>query len=163
MTIPSSILFQAFRDLLLALALGILIGFEREMAKKEAGVRTFGMISFGSALFVIIVRIAMVLYENVGIPVSAIYNPVMTIGQIILGMGFLGAGIIVFEQRERSVKGLTTAAIMWTTSAIGGAIGLELYSLAIFAAVVIFLFNALVLPIERKIDEKQDKHKENLE
>ena len=150
MDFSSSILILAFRDLIIAVILGALIGLEREIARKEAGVRTFSIISLGAALFVMISRLSFSDYLGI-----ANYDPSRVLGQIIVGMGFLGAGIIIFEAREGKVKGLTTAAIMWATSAIGAAVGLELYALAGFATALIVLLNTLILPLEKKWDEKR--------
>jgi putative Mg2+ transporter-C (MgtC) family protein len=76
------------------------------------------------------------------------------LGQIIVGIGFLGAGAIIFEQREGKIKGLTTAAMMWVTAAIGSAGGLGLYWLAIFTTVFVLLINLIILPIERRMDKQ---------
>ena len=148
MNITSSILLMSSRDLLLAIGLGILIGIERKLVQKEAGMRTFALISLGSALFVMISRVSMSMYLG-----NSSLDPSRTLGQIIVGIGFLGAGVIIFEQREGKVKGLTTAVIMWVTAAIGSAVGLGLYWIAIFATVFVLLINLIILPIERRIDK----------
>ena len=86
-----------------------------------------------------------------------------TLGQIIVGIGFLGAGIIIFRQREGKVEGSTTAAMMWTTSAVGAAVGLELYWLAISATALIVLINFVVLPFEKRLEKKIEKIKNGKE
>ena len=129
--------------------LGALIGLEREWARKEAGLRTFSLISLGAALFVIISRLSFSQYLGV-----SSLDPSRTLGQIIVGIGFLGAGIIIFREKEGRVEGLTTAAIMWATAAVGAAVGLELYGLAISAAILIVLINFVILPIEKRIVKK---------
>jgi len=90
-------------------------------------------------------------------------DPSRTLGQIIVGIGFLGAGIIIFRQREGKVEGLTTAAMMWTTSAVGAAVGLELYWLAISATILVVLINFVVLPFEKQLEKKIEKIKNGKE
>ena len=148
MNITSSILLMSSRDLLLAIVLGVLIGLERKLVQKEVGMRTFSLISLGSALFVMISRLSMSVYLG-----NSSLDPSRTLGQIIVGIGFLGAGVIIFEQREGKVRGLTTAAMMWVTAAIGSAVGLGLYWLAIFTTVFVLLINLIILPIERRMDK----------
>ena len=148
MNMTSSILLMSSRDLLLAIVLGVLIGLERKLVQKEVGMRTFSLISLGSALFVMISRLSMSVYLG-----NSSLDPSRTLGQIIVGIGFLGAGTIIFEQREGKVRGLTTAAMMWVTAAIGSAVGLGLYWLAIFTTVFVLLINLIILPIERRMDK----------
>lgn len=154
MNIPSSIFLLSLKGLILAATLGALIGLEREWAQRAAGLRTFSLISLGSALFVMISRLSFIQYLGV-----SSLDPSRTLGQIIVGIGFLGAGIIIFRQREGRVEGLTTAAMMWTTSAVGAAVGLELYWLAISATALILLINFVVLPFEKRLEEKIEKIK----
>lgn len=146
----------SFKSLLLATALGALIGLEREWARKEAGTRTFSMISLGSALFIIISRLSFDKYLGVSSLDSS-----RILGWIIVGIGFLGAGIIIFRTQEGVVRNLTTAAMMWVTAAIGATVGLGLYWLTIFTAFLVVFINIVVLPIEKKIENRickiQDK------
>jgi len=158
MNISSSIFILSFKGLILAATLGALIGLEREWAQRAAGLRTFSLISLGSALFVMISRLSFIQYLGV-----SSLDPSRTLGQIIVGIGFLGAGIIIFRQREGRVEGLTTAAMMWTTSAVGAAVGLELYWLAISATTLIVLINFVVLPFEKRLEEKIEKIKNGKE
>jgi putative Mg2+ transporter-C (MgtC) family protein len=149
MNMTSSILLMSSRDLLLAIVLGVLIGLERKLVQKEVGMRTFSLISLGSALFVMISRLSMSMYLG-----NSSLDPSRTLGQIIVGIGFLGAGAIIFEQREGKVRGLTTAAMMWVTAAIGSAVGLGLYGIAILVTIFVMLINLIILPIERRLDRK---------
>jgi len=158
MNIPSSIFLLSLKGLILAATLGALIGLEREWAQRAAGLRTFSLISLGAALFVMISRLSFIQYLGV-----SSLDPSRTLGQIIVGIGFLGAGIIIFRQREGRVEGLTTAAMMWTTSAVGAAVGLELYWLAISATTLIVLINFVVLPFEKRLEEKIEKIKNGKE
>jgi len=156
MDISSSVLLLSFKSLLLAAALGALIGMEREWARKEAGTRTFSMISLGAALFVIVSHLSFGQYLSV-----SSLDPSRTLGQIIVGIGFLGAGIIIFRTQDGIVRNLTTAAMMWVTAAIGATVGLGLYWLAIFTTFLVLFINIVVLPIEKKVEDKIDKMQEN--
>lgn len=149
MDISSSIFILSLKSLILAAVLGALIGLERKWAQKEAGLRTFSLISLGAALFVIISRLSFDQYLGV-----SSLDPSRTLGQIIVGIGFLGAGIIIFQRKEGIVKNLTTAAMMWVTSAVGAAVGLELYWIAIFTTILIMFINFVILPVEKRIEKR---------
>jgi len=158
MDISSSIFLISLKGLILAATLGALIGLEREWARKEAGLRTFSLISLGAALFVIISRSSF----NQYLGISSL-DPSRTLGQIIVGIGFLGAGIIIFRQKEGRVEGLTTAAMIWATAAVGAAVGLGLYGIAISATILIVLINFAVLPLEKRLQKKIQKIKDGKE
>lgn len=158
MDISSSIFLISLKGLILAAALGALIGLEREWARKEAGLRTFSLISLGAALFVIISNLSF----NQYLGISSL-DPSRTLGQIIVGIGFLGAGIIIFRQKEGRVEGLTTAAMIWATAAVGAAVGLELYGIAISSTILIVLINFAVLPLEKRLQKKIQKIKDGKE
>jgi putative Mg2+ transporter-C (MgtC) family protein len=132
------------KDLLLAVGLGLVIGLERKLVQKEAGMRTFALICLGSTLFVMLPRLMAV--SNMALE--------QIIGQVVVGIGFLGAGIIIFEEQSGKLRGLTTAAIMWVTAAIGAAIGIGFYSVAIISTILVLLINLIILPIERRLDRK---------
>jgi putative Mg2+ transporter-C (MgtC) family protein len=110
-----------------ALFLGMLIGFERIYMKHEAGVRTHGLVSMGSALFIITSLTASI---SLSVPQQ---ETVRVLGQVVTGIGFLGAGLIFISQKENKKKGLTSAATLWATSAIGGACGFGLINMAVIA------------------------------
>lgn len=111
--------FWMLPELLLSVVLGFIIGLERKMRSKEAGIRTHTIVCFGAALMT-------VLSKNIGNG-----DPGRIAAQIVTGIGFLGAGMIVYKQHE--VKGLTTAAGVWATAGIGMTCGAELYLVAIVA------------------------------
>lgn len=147
------IIFQ----LLLAVLLGGLVGLEREYKRKEAGLRTYTLVSLGSAFFTIIS------FEtfNYFLDKSTVsFNPSGIIGQIVLGIGFLGAGLIVYRQSH--VEGLTTAAGLWVAAAIGSAVGARLYLSAIFVAFLTILILAGLRIIEEKAFGKGEIEKEEL-
>ncbi|NWF77678.1 MAG: MgtC/SapB family protein [Chloroflexi bacterium] len=112
---------------LLAAALGAGIGFQRERAGKAAGLRTHILVSAGAALFTL----------------ASIYGfsgDVVDISRVaagvVVGIGFIGAGVILRGQREKEVAGLTTAASIWITAAVGLAAGAGMYSISVIAAAV---------------------------
>ena len=124
--------------LLAALILGALIGLERETHGKDAGVRTYALVSLGSAL-VMIVSIQM--YEMYDGKVAV--DPSRIAAQVISGIGFLGAGAIM--RFEKEIKGLTTAAGVWTVAGIGLACGMGAYHPAIlttaFALIILIIWS----------------------
>ena len=101
--------------------LGGAIGFEREFRAKEAGVRTHFIVALGSALFMIISQYAF----------SGQYDHSRVAAQVVSGIGFIGAGVIIFQKNV--VRGITTAAGLWVAAAIGLACGAGMYPIAIAA------------------------------
>lgn len=119
-----------FLRLVLAALFGWLIGYEREALGKAAGTRTFALVSFGAALFAILSSEGF--EEFIG---SSGADPTRVTSLIVSGIGFLGAGLIIF--RGDRVEGLTTAAGLWATAAVGATLGRGLYVLGIFSALLI--------------------------
>lgn len=122
--------------LLCAALLGGLIGLEREYRSKEAGFRTHFLVALGSALFMIVSAYGfsdVVFTEGTRIDVSRIA------AQVVSGIGFIGAGTIIFQKSENVVRGLTTAAGLWVTAAIGLACGGGMYALASIATLLVLL------------------------
>lgn len=122
-----------------ALALGALMGLEREFAGKEAGIRTSLMVAGGAALFAIIglnlPYIVATSDENLSEVIARNSGFLSVIANIVVGVGFLGAGIII--KTEERVRGLTTAAVIWTTAAIGTLAGVGLLQLAAASALIL--------------------------
>ncbi len=120
-------------DLLLRVALagllGGLIGLERQLRAKDAGLRTHVLVGIGSALFMIVSKYGFedILQEN-----HVALDPSRVAAQVVSGVSFLGAGTIIIQ--KQIVKGLTTAAGMWVTSAIGLVIGSGMYAIGIYGA-----------------------------
>jgi putative Mg2+ transporter-C (MgtC) family protein len=114
-------------DLILAAFLGFFIGLERKFRYKEAGIRTHTIVSFGAALMMIISRRAF----------GDDADTARVAAQIVAGVGFLGAGIIVYKKNV--VHGLTTAAGVWTTAGVGMACGGGLWLIAIIATAILIL------------------------
>lgn len=119
--------------LFVAVVLGGAIGLEREFRAKEAGARTHILVALGSCLFMIVSQFgfdSILKCDNVSLDPSRIAS------QVVTGIGFIGAGTIIFQKRV--VRGLTTAAGLWVTSAIGLTCGSGMYVLA-FASVILVL------------------------
>lgn len=131
-------------QLIVAAILGGVIGFERELHGKEAGVRTYALVSLGSALIMIVSTQIYFIYKVSGT------DPSRIAAQVVSGIGFLGAGAIIRfpPGGKEGVKGLTTAAGIWTASGIGLACGIGLYIPAIIT-VAVTLF---ILLIFSKVD-----------
>jgi putative Mg2+ transporter-C (MgtC) family protein len=128
-------------ELGLALALSAAIGLEREIRQKNAGLRTHTLVGVGAALFMLISKYG---FTDVLESRLVVLDPSRVAAQIVTGVGFLGAGLI-FVRRD-SVRGLTTAASIWVTAAIGSASGAGLPVLAALATGIYFLV-ALVFPV----------------
>jgi putative Mg2+ transporter-C (MgtC) family protein len=121
--------------LLLAAALGAGIGYQRERANKPAGLRTHALICLGAALFTVV--------SIFGFSDAA--DPSRVAAAVVTGIGFIGAGVIFRGVRgDRIVAGLTTAASVWVTAAIGLAAGVGMYLIAFIIAVVTVL--VLMIP-----------------
>lgn len=143
-------------QLILAVLLGGLIGLEREIKRKEAGLQTYSLVALGTCLFTIIAfELFNFFIEKSGIS----FDPSRIIQAIAIGIGFIGAGVI-FRQPS-GIVGLTTAAGLWTTAAIGITVGAKFYFLAIFTTFLALLVLAGFGLIEEKIFSKG--RDENLE
>jgi putative Mg2+ transporter-C (MgtC) family protein len=130
--------------LLIAAALGSVIGFERERLAWAAGLRTHMLVAVGSCLAMIVSAYGFsgVLGRNV------VLDPSRVAAQVISGVGFLGAGSIIL--RNEVVKGLTTAASLWAVAAVGLAVGGGLYMAAVAATVIILIILAGIKPLEER-------------
>jgi len=123
--------------LLVALFLGMIIGTERVWAHKTAGMRTYALVSMGSALFVIISNEMVKYYTG-----FSGLNPLMIVSQIVVGVGFIGAGLIF--TKDSRLMGLTTATGLWVSAGIGMACGFKLFNIAIVATfLTLFIFIVL--------------------
>ena len=128
----SSTDIELFARLGIAIVLGGLIGFERELHGKVAGFRTHSLVALGSAL---IMLVSVHIFEVYGSKVNV--DPGRIAAQVVTGIGFIGAGTII--RSGTGIKGLTTAAGLWTASGIGLACGVG-YFRAAFIATIITLF-----------------------
>jgi putative Mg2+ transporter-C (MgtC) family protein len=134
--------------LLLAAALGGVIGFDRERHTWAAGLRTHMLVCLGAALAMIVSAFAFsdVLQQWP----KVVLDPSRIAAQVISGIGFLGAGTIMFMHRENVIRGLTTAAGLWTVAAIGLAVGGGMYAAAVIATAVAWVILAVLKPLERR-------------
>lgn len=125
--------FVQFAKLFLAMLLGAVIGTERAiLAKQAAGMRTFGLVALGACLFIVVGNYANTAYLGV-----VNFNPTQIAAAIVTGIGFLGGGLIVF--RHESQHGITTAAGLWITAAIGMSVGFGMYATSVFATILALL------------------------
>lgn len=148
---------EVFLRLFTALVLGLIMGVERNLAGKVAGMRTYGLVSLGSALFVLIPLL--VVSDFPGVSPAESFR---VASQILVGIGFIGAGLVIFKGSK--VTGITTAAGLWVTAAVGMAIGYGYYQVALFATgLTLFAFTVLwvierdfVEKVHQKIDGKEE-------
>ena len=130
-------------DLLLSVLLGFVIGYERKLRSKKAGIRTHTIVCFGAALMMVISKHAF----------DGSADSARVAAQIVSGVGFLGAGMIVYRQHE--VYGLTTAAGVWATAGIGMACGAGQYILAAGATLILVFVQAILhLPLRPLVQKK---------
>jgi putative Mg2+ transporter-C (MgtC) family protein len=131
-------------QLVAATLLGMVLGAERAIAGKTAGMRTYGLVSMGACLFIIIS--SFVAKTFVGI---TDIDPLRVMAGIITGVGFIGAGLIIL--RGSSVRGLTTAAGLWIAAGIGVAVGYKIYYVAFFATILTLLVFTVVWFLENRV------------
>lgn len=137
---------QIMGQLILSMILGGIIGAERENLHKAAGVRTLALVAMGATLFTVL-------------SLSVEGDTTRIAAQIISGIGFIGAGIIIFDQHK--IQGLTTAAALWATAAVGMAVGFGQYAVAILTTlmVLIVLYGMRKMNLDEKIEGKKKKRK----
>ena len=126
---------EAILRFLLAVALGAGIGYQRERAGKAAGMRTIILVSAGAALFTLV---SVYGFDAEGVDISRVA------AGVVVGVGFIGAGVIFRGRQEEEVAGLTTAATIWVSAAIGLTAGAGMYLISVIAAAVILII--LLLP-----------------
>ncbi|MGB0925318.1 MAG: MgtC/SapB family protein [Minisyncoccia bacterium] len=140
--------YEIIGRLVLALLLGAMIGVERIHAGKTAGLRTFALVALGSALFVLISEQVI---ANYGYEI----DPLRVASNLVTGVGFLGAGMIIF--REDHISNLTTAAGVWLSAAIGAAIGFGLYVEAITTTILVIVTFTFMWNLEHYLKERFTK------
>jgi putative Mg2+ transporter-C (MgtC) family protein len=146
---PSGQTWEQVGELGLAFLLSALIGLERELRQKSAGLRTLTIVGFASALFMLISKygFADIVGPNVNL------DPSRIAAQVVSGLGFIGGGL-VFVRRD-AVRGLTTAAVVWLTAAVGMAAGAGLPLLALLVTaghfVIVYGFTPLSVRLSRRL------------
>jgi len=131
-------MYHELYDLLLAVAIGAIIGAEREYHSKSAGLRTMIMVSLSSCLFTII---------SLKIGVA---NPDRLAANVLTGLGFLGAGVILKD--DNRISGITTATTIWMTAALGMAVGAGYELLSIWATFIVMAVLVLLMYVQRGIE-----------
>ncbi|MCX6757926.1 MAG: MgtC/SapB family protein [Candidatus Nomurabacteria bacterium] len=142
--------------LVVALLLGSIIGVERVIVHKEAGMKTHALVALGAAMFVLISDQMGIKYAN-----FPGFNPTMMASQIIVGIGFIGAGVIIFREKDERLVGLTTASGLWVSAGIGMAAGLGFLDIAFIATILVIIvfvgMNFLENPIRKITGQDQNK------
>jgi putative Mg2+ transporter-C (MgtC) family protein len=138
---------------LVALVLSGVIGWERETLGKPAGLRTHMLVGAGAALFVGLGELLVIEFNSFGDRLR--FDPMRIIEAVVTGVSFLGAGTIFFTRQEQRVQGLTTAASLWTTAAVGIAAGLGRYVLAAGVTIMLFFVLRGLGWVEQRIESKQ--------
>lgn len=146
-----------FIQLALALVLGMFLGTERTLAHKTAGLRTYSLVAMGSCLFVI-ASIGFSMREMGFVETTELMR---VIAGIITGVGFIGAGIILFK--DNHLTGMTTSAGLWVAAGIGISVGLQLYALAIGATFLTLIIFTIFWFIERKVESIAEKENVRLD
>ena len=123
--------------LTVGLVLGAVIGFERELQRQPAGFRTHSLVSLGAALFTVVSAFGFT---------GDLVDPTRIAAQIVSGIGFIGAGTIL--QYRGNIRGLTTAASLWSVAAIGTAAGAGLYIVAVVGTILILVVLSILDRLE---------------
>lgn len=143
--------------LLIAMTLGLLLGLERIHAHKTAGMRTYALVAVASAFFILIGEQVLAHYRSVtGIE----SDPIRLASQIVVGVGFLGAGLIIFK--DNHIQNLTSAAGLWMSAAIGVAVGFGLIHEAIFATLLTLFILWILAGLEYVLRSKYFGYEEPL-
>jgi putative Mg2+ transporter-C (MgtC) family protein len=142
---------RVFIRLTVAVVLGGLLGYERELRGTSAGLRTHMLVALGSALFIVVPLEAGISQNDIS----------RVLQGVTAGIGFLGAGAIIKLDREQEIKGLTTAASIWLTAAIGVAAGMGREATAVLSALfALFILSVLrhIVDIERQPQKEEREH-----
>ncbi len=131
---PVSVDFDFIIRIGVAGLLGAMIGIEREIRSKEAGLKTHFLVAVGSALIMVVSKYA---FSDIVFEEHMSLDPSRIAAQVVSGVGFLGAGTIIIQ--KQAVKGLTTAAGLWATAGIGLAIGAGMYVVGIGATILVLI------------------------
>ena len=141
--------------LLIAMVLTGFLGWERESAGKAAGIRTHLLVGIGTVLFVALGDLFITRYQHLGEIMRS--DPIRIVEAVVTGISFLGAGTIFLSKDKGRVEGLTTAASILATAAVGMIVGLEKYFLAVVSTLIIFCVLRLLTFIEVK-DRTAEMH-----
>ena len=145
--------WETIARLSIAAILGSVIGLERQRKDGPAGLRTHMLVCLGSTLVMLVSAFG---FEDVLGRPAVVLDPSRIAAQVISGIGFLGAGTIIFL-RPRIIRGLTTAAGLWTVAAIGLAVGAGLYLAATASTAIVLLILAAIKPLERRMQGQRKR------
>jgi putative Mg2+ transporter-C (MgtC) family protein len=132
--------------LLTAAGAGMIIGLERQVHHKTAGLRTHALVAVGSAVFVLV---------SLELSNGGAGDPTRVIGQVVTGIGFLGAGVIIHQ--GPTIHGLTTAATIWCSSAIGCMAAAGFYSETLISVGLVVFINFVLFRVDEWIDKISDR------
>lgn len=154
---PSEI--QMLGKIVIAVLLGGLVGIEREFADRPAGLRTHMLVCGTATFFVLLAELLLNNFERQEILTA---DPVRVVEAIVVGISFLGAGTILKyrEQGERVVEGLTTSASILSVAAIGIAVALDAYILAVGVAILNLMINWGLMTLVDRLKIRANKHKD---
>jgi putative Mg2+ transporter-C (MgtC) family protein len=141
--------------LLIAAVLGALLGLERTVAGKQAGMRTYALVSVGSCLFVVVGILA----STQLVSIFPGMNPLQLASSVIIGIGFIGSGIAIVKASENHAE-LTTASGIFVVAGVGVACGFGYYMLALTTTVIAVAIFSLFLRIENSIRRKYPKQEQ---
>jgi putative Mg2+ transporter-C (MgtC) family protein len=139
--------------MIMATLLGTALGVERSLAGKHAGMRTYALVSLGSCLFVLIGTLS-----SLQLSFFAGINPLQIAGSIVVGIGFIGAGLAAVKGEKHAE--LTTASGIWVAAGVGMACGFGLFSVAITATFLGILIFSVLLKLENKMRRRWGKDQE---
>ncbi len=139
-----------FLQITLATLLGMVLGLERSIAGKTAGMRTYALVAMGACLFITGATAYMQEF-----PTLASLDPLRITSGVITGVGFIGAGLIIF--RDATLRGLTTAAGLWVAAGIGITVAYQLYALAVFTTVLTLFVFTVLWAVEEYFEENFGK------
>ena len=131
-----------------AVVAGLVMGLERQFKGKPAGIKTNMLVALGASAFIII----SLLFQN-----SGTVDMTRIIGQVVVGVGFLGAGVILQREKKQKVKGLATAATIWCSAAAGCFAGFGLFLPLLIFAVLVVVINTVFGYLNEKIDDHNDE------
>jgi putative Mg2+ transporter-C (MgtC) family protein len=143
--LPFPVLMEVVIRMLVAVAIGCIIGIDRDLHGKPTGMKTLGLVSLGACLATMSAMGFSVAAPSANADVSRVVQGIVT------GIGFLGAGVIIQNPEQNRVRGLTTAASIWVTAAVGIVCGLGLWSVALAATVILIALLTIGRLIEKSL------------
>ena len=147
MTLREVTLISVILRIVVSFVLGGLLGMERGLKQRPAGLRTYMLVCVGACMIMLI--------NQYIVQVFATGDPARMAAQVVSGIGFLGAGTIIVTRRSQ-IKGLTTAAGLWAAAAVGLATGIGFYEAAIIGALVIFVTLSVLSSLDGRMHRKTD-------